>query len=91
MKLKCIGGLANEQIEVVENYYRENDIVRVRALVEFEVATFQENLTTIINSNSIPYHFYKIAMVSFPDKTNLKFLIPDKMSVKDVLCFVLGT
>lgn len=96
MKLKCIGGLANGQIEEVESYYREHDIVRVRAIVTFTIPSFEEDLKAFRENKTpdymiTPYHFYKIATLHFPDKTKLNFLIPDKMNAKDALCFVLGT
>ena len=38
----------------------------------------------------VPYHFYKIAELHFPDKTKLRFLIPVDETVKNAMCFVLG-
>lgn len=95
MKLKCIGGLANGQIEEIENHYGEHDIVRVRALVTFTIPSFEEDVKAFRENKTpdymaVPYHFYKIATLHFPDKTKLNFLIPDKMNAKDALCFVLG-
>lgn len=95
MKLKCIGGLANGRIEDVANYLGEHDIVRVRAIVQFSIPSFEEDLKAFREGRSpdyltIPYHYYKIATLHFPDKTKLNFLIPEKMNAQDALCFVLG-
>jgi hypothetical protein len=95
MKLKCIGGLANGRIEEVDNYLTEHDIVRIRAIVQFSIPSFEEDVAAFREGRppdylTIPYHFYKIATLHFPDKTKLNFLIPERMTAKDALCFVLG-
>ena len=95
MKLKCIGGLANGQIVEVANYYREHDIIRVPAKVVFSIPSFEEDLKAFRENRtpeylSVPYYFYKISTLHFPDKTKLNFLIPDRMIAQDALCFVLG-
>lgn len=95
MKLKCIGGLANGQIIDVESHYGEHDLVRVMAIVQFSIPSFEEDLKAFKESR-VPdyminhYHHYKIATLHFPDKTKLNFLIPENMTAKDALCFVLG-
>lgn len=94
-KLKCIGGLANGKIIEVENHYREHDQVQVSATVEFNLPTFEEDLEAFRSGKTpdyitIPYHYYKVAELHFPDKTKLKFLIPVDETVKNALCFVLG-
>lgn len=95
MKLKCIGGLANGRIEEIESHYGEHDIVRIRAIVQFSIPSFEEDLKAFRENRTpdymnIPYHYYKISTLHFPDKTKLNFLIPEKMTAQDALCFVLG-
>ena len=94
-KLKCIGGLANGKIQEIDNYYREHDQVPVMATIEFNLPTFEEDLNAyregkIPDYMVVPYHFYKVAELHFPDKTKLRFLIPADETAKNALCFVLG-
>lgn len=89
MKMKCIGGLANGEIIEVESYLREDDLVRVRAKVEFYVIDFL-NANKMPDVAEEPFYYYKVATLHFLNKTKLNFLIPEKMNAEDTLCFVLG-
>lgn len=95
MKLKCIGGMANGKIIDVESHYRENDIVRVDATVEFKIIDFDIAINAfregrMPESITVPFYSYKISSIHFNKERKVLFLIPAKWSNEEAVCYVLG-
>lgn len=90
MKLKCIGGECDGKIIEVADYFVRHDSVRVSGSIEFKLDTFEEDLKAFregrVSKHSImEYYIYRIEEFHFSEGKPIKFLIPEKWSVRDAV------
>jgi hypothetical protein len=97
MKLKCIGGPCDGDFHSVDNNFRSGDLTRVPAKIEFNIGSFEEELTAFREGRtpknfSIPYYMYKLSTLHFSDRGNdiLKFLIPVEWSDREAVIYQFG-
>lgn len=86
MKLKCIGGIADNQLIEVDDYHKIGDLVRVPAKITFAISSFEQDVEDfrygrVPQSMSVPYYSYRICFIAgtFRDgrKQELKYLCPE--------------
>lgn len=88
-KLKCIGGLADGELALVHNNFRENDIVQVNAKIEFKIADFNLQDAYVAASSAVPFYYYKICKLQYNEGKNtvlkLHYLIPEKWEIAQAI------
>lgn len=94
MKLKCIGGYADGKEIEVANSYRDNELVKVPAKLEYDVTKFNINIAIKDSIIVSPYHFYKIQSlhnINNGHKTTIKYLIPEKWDYWEALIYLFNS
>jgi hypothetical protein len=78
MKMKCIGGEADDQYHEVDmNLYRVNDAIKIMKAPIFN--------PTI--SNLIDYYIYRIAVFHFSKDDKYYFLVPEGQTDKEAILY----